>query len=64
MTALEKDFDGEFDAVKGLNKYTGVTPPYGLDGIEDRKVIHKTVLEKSEMLDFVADMVAKRTWRE
>ena len=62
MTALEQNFDGEFDAVKKLNAFTKVTPPYGLDGIEDRVVIHKTVLEKGEMLDFVADMVAKKTW--
>ena len=62
MNALDKDFDGEFDAVNKLNAYTGVKIPYGLDGIESRKVIHKTVLEKGEMLDFVGKMIAKKTW--
>lgn len=62
MNALGKDFDGEFDAVNKLNAYTGVKIPYGLDGIESRKVIHKTVLEKGEMLDFVGKMIAKKTW--
>ncbi len=62
MTALEKSFDGEFDAVNKLNEYTNVKIPYGLDGIEGRKVIHKTVLEKGEMLDFVGEMIAKKAW--
>ena len=62
MNALDKDFDGEFDAVNKLNAYTGVKIPYGLDGIESRKIIHKTVLEKGEMLDFVGKMIAKKTW--
>ena len=62
MNALGKDFDGEFDAVNKLNEYTGVKIPYGLDGIEDRKVIHKTVLEKGEMLDFVGKMISKKAW--
>lgn len=64
MTALQKDFDGEFDAVSRLEDYTKVTPPYGLDGIEDRMVIHKTVLEKGEMLDFVSKMISKDKWAE
>lgn len=64
MTALQKDFDGEFDAVSRLEDYTKVTPPYGLDGIEDRIVIHKTVLEKGEMLDFVSKMISKDKWAE
>ena len=62
MNALGKEFDGEFDAVNKLNEYTGVKIPYGLDGIEGRKVIHKTVLEKGEMLDFVGKMISKKAW--
>lgn len=62
MTALDQPFDDEFDAVKRLNEYTGVEAPYGLDGIENRKVIHKTVLEKNQMLDFVGEMIAKKSW--
>ena len=62
MTALGKEFDSEFDAVNKLNDYTGVDIPYGLDGIEDRVVIHKTVLEKEEMLSFVKDMISKSDW--
>ena len=62
MTALEKDFDGEFDAVTKLNEYTKVKVPYGLDDIENRKIIHTTVLEKGEMMDFVGKMIAKKDW--
>ena len=64
MTALGEGFDGEFDAVNGLNKLTSVKIPYGLDGIEERTVIHKTVLQKTEMLDFVAKMISKKVWME
>ncbi len=62
MTALGQSFDGEFDAVTRLNAYTGVKAPYGLDGIESRRVIHKNVLEKDEMLSFVSDMIRKKIW--
>ena len=64
MTALGEGFDGEFDAVSKLNALTGVKIPYGLDGIEERKVIHKTVLQKTQMLDFVSEMIAKKVWME
>ena len=62
MTALEQDFNDEFDAVSKLNSYTGVSVPYGLDDIENRQIIHTTVLEKGEMMDFVGKMIAKKDW--
>ena len=62
MTALDKSFDGEFDAVKKLNEYTGVEIPYGLDNIENREIIHTTLLQKGEMMDFVGDMIKKKSW--
>ncbi len=61
MTALEEDFNGEFDAVNKLNEYTKVEVPYGLDNIENRKIIHTTVLEKGEMMDFVGKKIKNWT---
>lgn len=61
MTALGEGFDSEFDAVNKLNEKTGVKVPYGLDGIEDREIIHKTVLEKGDMMSFVAEKIKEWT---
>ena len=31
-------------------------------GIKDKEIVHKNVVKKEDMLDFVADMVGKKEW--
>ena len=62
MNALGKSYNDEFDAIEKLNSYTGVSVPYGLDNIAQRKIIHTHVVEKNEMLDFVGGMIGKKQW--
>jgi threonine synthase len=64
MNALGKEYDGEFDALKKLNEYTGAKIPGSLVGIENKPVFHKVTVEKDEMLSFVDKMVNTRVWHE
>ncbi|MBQ4108279.1 MAG: threonine synthase [Clostridia bacterium] len=64
MNALGKECDGEFDALKKLNAYTGAKIPSSLDGIENKIVFHKVTVEKDEMLSFVDKMVNTKVWHE
>ena len=64
MNALGKSYDGEFDALKKLNEYTGAKVPASLENIENKAVFHNVTVEKDDMLEFVAGMVEKKVWHE
>ena len=62
MKALGQSYNGEFDALKKLNAYTGAPVPGSLTNIEDKAVFHDITVEKDDMLDFVSQMVNKKIW--
>ena len=64
MNALGKEYDGEFDALKKLNEYTGAKIPGSLVGIENKAIFHKVTVEKDDMLKFVDKMVNKKVWND
>ena len=62
MKALGQSYNGEFDALKKLNAYTGAKIPSSLADIENKAVFHNITVEKDEMLEFVSEMVNKKAW--
>ncbi|MBE6675073.1 MAG: threonine synthase [Ruminococcaceae bacterium] len=62
MKALGKSYNGEFDALKKLQEYTGAPVPNSLVNIENKAVFHNVTVEKDDMLDFVSEMVNKKIW--
>ena len=42
-----------YDAIEKLNKKTGVAVPKPLVGIKDREVLHKTHIDKTEIINFI-----------
>jgi threonine synthase len=62
LDAIGEKYDDEFDALTKLEKLSGVKVPSSLDGIKEKKVVHKNVLNKEDMLSFVTEMVSKKTW--
>jgi threonine synthase len=64
MKALGKSYNGEFDALKKLNEYTGAKVPASLENIENKAVFHNVTVEKNDMLEFVSGMVNKKVWHE
>ena len=42
-----------YEAIDKLNQKTGVPVPKPLQGIKDRKVLHKQAIDKSEIIDFI-----------
>ncbi|MBO5286775.1 MAG: threonine synthase [Clostridia bacterium] len=64
MNALGQSYEGEFDAVKKLNAYTGARVPSSLQGIEDKAIFHNITVDKDEMMEFVSKMVNKKTWND
>lgn len=64
MKALGKSYNGEFDALKKLNEYTGIKVPKSLENIENKAVFHNVTVEKDQMLSFVSQMVNKKAWHE
>jgi threonine synthase len=64
MKALGRSYNGEFDALKKLNEYTGAKIPASLQNIEGKAIFHNVTVEKDDMLDFVSSMVNKKVWHE
>ncbi|MBO4983958.1 MAG: threonine synthase [Clostridia bacterium] len=64
MKALGRSYNGEFDALKKLNEYTGAKIPASLKDIENKPVFHNVTVEKDDMLEFVSSMVNKKVWHE
>ena len=42
-----------YDAIEKLNEKTGVAVPKPLAGIKDREVLHKTHIDKTEIINFI-----------
>jgi threonine synthase len=42
-----------YDAIEKLNEKTGVAVPKPLVGIKDREVLHKTHIDKTEIINFI-----------
>jgi threonine synthase len=55
---LQQEKDG-FACVKSLNKKTGVRVPKALDGLEEKPILHKGVLNIAEMQDALEKLLAK-----
>ncbi len=55
--ALTGKKEDVYQAIDDLHKLTAVEIPYPLKGIKDRKVLHKGVIDKEEILDFVAKRI-------
>ena len=43
----------DYDAIEKLNEKTGVAVPKPLVGIKDREVLHKTHIDKTEIINFI-----------
>jgi len=48
---------GEYDAIEALNKETGVDIPTPLAGIKDREILHKLVIDKENIVNFIGERV-------
>ncbi len=63
LSALGEDTpDNEFRVMDKLNRITGVAIPKNLSGLESKKVLHSTVIEKDELTEFVMKKVAEEKW--
>lgn len=57
LDAMGIPYENEFDAIERLKDKTGVPVPGGLADILEKEIIHKNVIEKTEMKDFVAHYI-------
>lgn len=55
--ALTGKKEDVYQAIDDLHNLTAVEIPYPLKGIKDRKVLHKGVIDKEEILEFVAKRI-------
>ena len=63
LTALGVTPDrNEFRVMDRINELTGVKIPKNLSGLEKKKVLHKDVIEKNELTDYVMKKVAEEKW--
>ena len=47
----------EYEAIDALNEKTKVAIPTPLQGIKDREVLHKKVIDKETIIDFIGDQI-------
>lgn len=52
----------EFEIMEQLNRVTGVPVPQNLAGLKDKAVLHRNVIEKDEILDFVLEKISQTEW--
>ena len=52
--------DNEFHMMNELARISGVPIPGNLSGLEGRPVLHKDVIDKDAMLDYVLSEVLKK----
>ena len=45
----------EFEQMAALSELTGVAVPKNLSGLRSREVLHKDVIEKDEMLNYILE---------
>ena len=65
LKALGADAEGdEFRVMEQLHELTGVPMPGNLSGLRDKAVLHRDVIEKEEILDYVLRKIAEPNWNE
>ncbi len=52
----------EFRIMEQLQEITGVPMPKNLAGLREKPVLHRDVIEKDEMLDYVLGKIAQKQW--
>ncbi len=52
----------EFRVMDQIEKLTGVAIPKNLSGLEEKKVLHKDVIEKQNLTDYVMKKVEEEKW--
>lgn len=52
----------EFRVMDQINELTGVAIPKDLSGLEQKPVLHRDVIEKEELTDYVMKKVAEEKW--
>jgi len=52
-----RDADDVYAAIDEINAITGVPVPYPLENMKDREVLHKGVIDKDAILDFVGERI-------
>ncbi|MBR2044470.1 MAG: threonine synthase [Clostridia bacterium] len=63
LTALGVTPDqNEFRVMDQIEQLTGVAIPKNLSGLEQKAVLHKDVIEKDELTDYVMKKVAEEKW--
>ncbi len=63
LGALGEDCQGdEFEIMEKLHEITGVPVPKNLSGLQEKEVLHRDVIEKDEILDYVLNKIAQPNW--
>ncbi|MBO4683710.1 MAG: hypothetical protein J5600_00110, partial [Desulfovibrio sp.] len=63
LKALGASAEGdEFRVMEQLHELTGVPMPENLSGLRDKQVLHRDVIEKDEILDYVLRKIAQPNW--
>ena len=52
----------EFRIMEQLQELTGVPMPKNLSGLREKPVLHRDVIEKDEILDYVLRKIAQPKW--
>ncbi len=55
--AVVGEVKGEYEAIEALNETTKVPVPKPLQGIQDREVLHKKVIDKEAIIDFIGKQI-------
>ena len=65
LKAIGAEAEGdEFRVMEQLQELTGVPMPGNLSGLRDKDVLHRDVIEKDEILDYVLRKIAEPEWNE
>lgn len=56
--------DNEFETMRTLSSTTGIEIPKGLAGLDGKKVLHKDVIDRDDMLDFVLKKIGEKNWKK
>lgn len=55
--AISGEVKNEYDAIEALNEKTNVPVPKPLQGIKDREILHKQVIDKEAIIDFIGEEI-------
>ena len=65
ITAIgEECDDNEFKVMENLSNKTGIDIPKGLKELKTLEVIHKDVIDKEQMLDYVLGKIGEKSWKK